>query len=127
VVTELSKQQGQIKQQQVEHQRNISRMNQQIASAIRREIEEARRKAEEEARRKQAAEEARAKAENRAVEPSTVKRITKTSTTSEVLNATPEAAKLSKRLFRQQRPPAMAGNQWRCNAGFWDVYGRRYP
>jgi septal ring factor EnvC (AmiA/AmiB activator) len=95
VVTELSKQQGQIKQQQIEHQRNISRMNQQIASAIRREIEEARRKAEEEARRKQAAEEARAKAENRAVEPSTVKRITKTSTTSEVLNATPEAAKLS--------------------------------
>lgn len=65
------------------------------AAAIRREIEEARRRAEEEARRREAAEAAKAKAEGRAVEPSTVKKITKNSTVSEVLNATPEAARLS--------------------------------
>jgi septal ring factor EnvC (AmiA/AmiB activator) len=95
VIQDISKQAGQIKQQQAEHQRNLTRMNQLITAAVRREVEEARRKAEEEARKRDAAEAAKAKAENRAVEPSTVKRITKTSTTSEVLNATPEAAKLS--------------------------------
>jgi septal ring factor EnvC (AmiA/AmiB activator) len=95
VISELSRQQGQLKQQQIEHQRSITKMNQLIAAVVRREIEEARRKAEEEARRREAAEAAKAKAEGRAVEPSTVKRITKTSTTSEVLNATPEAARLS--------------------------------
>lgn len=95
VVSQLSKQQGRIKQQQIDHRNSIERLNRQIAAEIRREIAEARRKAEEEARRREAAEAAKAKAENRAVEPSTVKRITKNSTTSEVLNATPEAAKLS--------------------------------
>ncbi|MES2274406.1 MAG: peptidoglycan DD-metalloendopeptidase family protein [Bacteroidota bacterium] len=95
VVSDLSKQAGQIKQQQAEHQRNITKMNQLIATVVRKEIEDARRKAEEDARRREAAEAAKAKAEGRAVEPSTVKRITKTSTTSEVLNATPEAARLS--------------------------------
>jgi septal ring factor EnvC (AmiA/AmiB activator) len=95
VVSELSRQQGQIKQQQVEHQRNISRMNSMISAAVAREIAEARRKAEEEARKREAAEAAKAKAENRPVEAPTTKRITKSSTISEVLNATPEAAKLS--------------------------------
>jgi len=95
VISSISKQQGQIKKQQIEHQRNISKLNAQISAAIRREIEEARRRAEEEAKRRAAAEAAKAKAENRAVEPSSVKHITKSSSTSEVLNATPEAAKLS--------------------------------
>ncbi|QKJ31628.1 peptidoglycan DD-metalloendopeptidase family protein [Mucilaginibacter mali] len=95
VLSELSRQQGQLKQQQRDKQNKISDMNRAINAAIRREVEEARRKAEEEARKREAAEAAKAKAEGRAVEPSTVKRITKTSTTSEILNATPEAAKLS--------------------------------
>ena len=94
VIAGLSRQQGQIKKQQREKQRNIDRLNRQISAAIHREIEEARRKAEEEARRREAAEAAKAKAENRPVAPVT-KHITKASTTSEVLNATPEAAKLS--------------------------------
>lgn len=95
VLSELSRQQGQLKQQQRDKQNKISDMNRAINAAIRREVEEARRKAEEEARRREAAEAAKAKAEGRSVEPSTVKKITKNSTTSEILNATPEAAKLS--------------------------------
>lgn len=95
VISELSKQQGQLKQQQREKQAKIGETTRLINAAIRREIEEARRRAEEEAKRRAAAEAAKAKAEGRAVEPSTVKKITKSSTTSEVLNATPEAAKLS--------------------------------
>lgn len=111
VISNLSRQQGKIKQQQVEHQRSIAKMNHLIANAIRREIEEARRRAEEEARRREAAEAAKAKAEGRAVEPSTVKRITKSSTTSEVLNATPEAAKLSNDfLGNKGRLPWPVGN-----------------
>ena len=95
VISSLSQQQGQIKQQQREKINRINETNRLYAAAIRREIEEARRRAEEEARRREAAEAAKAKAEGRAVEPSTVKKITKNSTVSEVLNATPEAAKLS--------------------------------
>jgi septal ring factor EnvC (AmiA/AmiB activator) len=95
VISDLSRQQGQLKQQQREKQSKINETNRLIQSAIRREVEEARRRAEEEARRREAAEAARAKAEGRAVEPSSVKKITKNSTTAEVLNATPEAAKLS--------------------------------
>ncbi|GAB3919380.1 murein hydrolase activator EnvC family protein [Mucilaginibacter boryungensis] len=95
VISGLSKQQGQLKQQQREKINKINEINRMYAAAIRREIEEARRRAEEEARRREAAEAAKAKAEGRAVEPSTVKKITKNSTVSEVLNATPEAAKLS--------------------------------
>ncbi|GAB3932403.1 murein hydrolase activator EnvC family protein [Mucilaginibacter myungsuensis] len=95
VISQLSKQQGQLKQQQQEKQRNLRAMNALIERTIRREIEEARRKAEEEERRRAAAEAAKAKAEGRAVEPSTVKKITKSSSTSEVLNATPESARLS--------------------------------
>jgi len=94
VIAGLSRQQGQIKQQQLEKQRNITRLNSQIAAAIRREVEAARRRAEEEARRREAAEAAKAKAEGRAPVAVT-KKITSASTTREVLNATPEAARLS--------------------------------
>ena len=93
VVADLSKHQGQLKQQQDEIARKISKTNKEIAAAIRREIEEARRKAEELAKAEERAAAAKAKAENREApvsRPRTVKR-----TTSEVLNATPEAAKLS--------------------------------
>jgi len=95
VISELSKQQGQLKQQQKDKQQKISQANRQIEAAIRREFEEEKRRALEEARKREAAEAAKAKAEGRAVEPSTVKKITKNSTYSEILNATPEAARLS--------------------------------
>jgi len=96
VVADLSKHEGQLKQQQQDVQRKITKTNKQINAAIRREIEEARRKAEEEARAEQKAAEAKAKAENKEIIPVPKTRlITKSSTTSEVLNATPEAAKLS--------------------------------
>jgi septal ring factor EnvC (AmiA/AmiB activator) len=90
VVSDLSRQQGELKQQQRDLQRKITRTNQEINAAIRREIEEQRRKAEAAARAAAAA----ANGDNKNV---TVpkKAITKSSTTSEVLNATPEAAKLS--------------------------------
>jgi septal ring factor EnvC (AmiA/AmiB activator) len=96
VVADLSKHEGQLKQQQQDVQRKIAKTNKEINAAIRREIEEARRKAEEEAKAEQKAAAAKAKAENKDVVAVPKSRlITKTSTTSEVLNATPEAAKLS--------------------------------
>ncbi|HEY8781524.1 MAG TPA: peptidoglycan DD-metalloendopeptidase family protein [Mucilaginibacter sp.] len=96
VVADLSKHEGLLKQQQRDVQRKIARTNREINAAIRREIEEARRKAEEEARAEEKAAEAKAKAENKEVVPiPKTKLITKHSTDSEALNATPEAAKLS--------------------------------
>jgi septal ring factor EnvC (AmiA/AmiB activator) len=98
VVVELSKQQGQLKDQQRDLQRKIAKTNQEINAAIRREIEEQRRKAE------AAAKAAAAAAAAAGVNPSNPnnknvtapkKAITRSSTTSEVLNATPEAARLS--------------------------------
>ena len=90
VVAVLSKHEGLLKKQQKELQRKITKTNREIAAAIRRDIEEARRKAEAEEK----AAEAKAKAENR--EPPTPKKvISRSSTASDVLNATPEAAKLS--------------------------------
>jgi septal ring factor EnvC (AmiA/AmiB activator) len=90
VVVDLSKHEGQLKQQQKDVQKRIAATTRQIDAAVRKEIEEARRKAEEEAR----VAAAKAKAENREV--ATPKRtITKSSSNSEVLNATPEAARLS--------------------------------
>jgi len=98
VVVELSKQQGQLKDQQRDLQRKIAKTNQEINAAIRREIEEQRRKAE------AAAKAAAAAAAAAGVSPSNPnnknvtapkKAITKSSTNSEVLNATPEAARLS--------------------------------
>ncbi len=96
VVADLSRHEGQLKQQQQDVQRKIAKTNNQIKAAIRREIEEARRKAEEEAKAEQRAAAAKAKAENKEPVPVPKARmITKSSTTSEILNATPEAAKLS--------------------------------
>jgi septal ring factor EnvC (AmiA/AmiB activator) len=100
VVSDLSKQAGALQQQQRDVQQKIAATNRAIDAAIRREIEEARRKAEEEAKRK-AAEAARlaaasgAKPDTKASSESTRHRITSSSSNSEVLNATPEAAKLS--------------------------------
>jgi septal ring factor EnvC (AmiA/AmiB activator) len=89
VVSDLSKQQGQLKDQQRDLQKKIAKTNQQIRDAIRREIAEARRKAEEAARAAAAA------------NPPGNKNVTPTKerpnrpTDSEVLNTTKEAAKLS--------------------------------
>jgi septal ring factor EnvC (AmiA/AmiB activator) len=93
VVVDLSKHAGQLKVAQQDVQKKIAKTNRAIAAAIRKEIEEARRKAEEEERAAARAEAARAKAANRdVVVPA--KPVARKST-SEVLNATPEAAKLS--------------------------------
>ncbi|HVW12936.1 MAG TPA: peptidoglycan DD-metalloendopeptidase family protein [Mucilaginibacter sp.] len=89
VVSDLSRQQGELKQQQRELQRRIARTNQEIRDAIRREVAAA------EARRR--AEEARAAAANAANNKNVTppKLTTSARTTSEALNATPEAARLS--------------------------------
>jgi septal ring factor EnvC (AmiA/AmiB activator) len=95
VVADLSRQQGDLKNQQRDLQRKIAKTNQEINAAIRREIEEARRRAE------AAAKAAAAAAAAAGVNPTNKnvtnapKAITAKSTTSEVLNATPEAARLS--------------------------------
>jgi len=95
VVADLSRQQGDLKNQQRDLQRKIAKTNQEINAAIRREIEEARRRAE------AAAKAAAAAAAAAGVNPTNKnvtnapKTITSKSTTSEVLNATPEAARLS--------------------------------
>ncbi|MET3978368.1 septal ring factor EnvC (AmiA/AmiB activator) [Mucilaginibacter sp. UYP25] len=95
VITDLSKHQGELKSQQRDVQKRLARNKQEILNTIRREVEEARRKAEAEAREAARIAAAKAKAENREVVAPTRKAITKTSTNSEVLNSTPEAAKLS--------------------------------
>lgn len=95
VVVDLSKHEGQLKQQQKDVQKRIAATNREIDAAVRREIEEARRKAEEEAREAAKLAAAKAKAENKDVVAPKTRTISKASTNSEVLNATPEAAKLS--------------------------------
>ncbi|MEO6979546.1 MAG: peptidoglycan DD-metalloendopeptidase family protein [Mucilaginibacter sp.] len=95
VVADLSKHEGQLKEQQQEVQRKITRTNREINTAIQREIAEARRKAEEAARAEARAAAARAKAENKEAPAPKAHAITKKSTDREVLNATPESAKLS--------------------------------
>jgi septal ring factor EnvC (AmiA/AmiB activator) len=92
VVSLLSRQQGELKQQQKDLQRKIARTNQEINAAIRREIEEQRRKAEAAAKAAALAAAATGDSKNVTVPK---KAITKNSTTSEVLNATPESARLS--------------------------------
>lgn len=95
VVSLLSRQQGELKQQQKDLQRKIARTNQEINAAIRREIEEQRRRAEAAAKAAAAAAAANpANPDNKNV-TSPKKAITKASTDREVLNATPEATKLS--------------------------------
>jgi murein hydrolase activator len=100
VVSKLSKQQGYLQQQQRTKSKQISSINRQIAVTVKREIAEARRKAEAEARERAAAERARAAAAEKDNKPAPVagnkpKEITKSSSNSDVLNATPEAARLS--------------------------------
>lgn len=92
VVSDLSRQQGELKQQQKDLLKKLAKNKQEIDAAIRREIAEARRKAEEEA-----AKEAKANAANPDNKNVTTpkKVITKNSTESEVLRSTPEAARLS--------------------------------
>ncbi|HTH83514.1 MAG TPA: peptidoglycan DD-metalloendopeptidase family protein [Mucilaginibacter sp.] len=92
VVKDLSKHEGQIRDQLLDLQRQRAKLTRAINDAVRKEIEEARRKEEERARLAAKAEAAKAKAENR--EAPTVKPVVK-KTNSEYLNATPEAAKLS--------------------------------
>ncbi len=79
--------------QQRDALRKIAKINQEIHDAIRREIAEERRKAEEAARLASAAN--AANPGSKTVKPGREKTITSASTTSEVLNATPENAKLS--------------------------------
>ncbi|GGH16624.1 murein hydrolase activator EnvC family protein [Mucilaginibacter phyllosphaerae] len=95
VITDLSKHQGELKQQQRDVQKRLARNRQETLNAIRREVEEAKRKAEAEAREAARIAAAKAKAENREVAAPTKKPITKASTNSEILNSTPEAARLS--------------------------------
>jgi murein hydrolase activator len=94
VVDDLSKQQGQLKEQQRDLQKKIAKTTQEINSAIRREIAEARRKAEEAARAANAANAANPSA-NKNVTTKKEKPITSSSTTSEVLRSTPEGARIS--------------------------------
>ncbi|TWR30496.1 peptidoglycan DD-metalloendopeptidase family protein [Mucilaginibacter pallidiroseus] len=99
VISDISKHQGELKKQQRDVTKRLSQLRAAINAAVRREVEEARRKAEAEEReraRAAAIAAAKARAENREVAPApTRKAITKSSTNSEVLNATPEAARLS--------------------------------
>jgi len=113
VVADLSKHEGLLKQAQQDIQRKIAKTNREINDAIKREIEEARRKAEAEERAREREAAARAKAENREAAPVKPKVAVKAMTTSEVLNATPEAAKLSNDFLgnRGQLPwPVANGN-----------------
>lgn len=89
-VAELNRHVGQLRPQIQELQARIARNNRAISEAIRREIEEANRRAEE-ADRLAAAKAAKAAGNKDA--PST--RVIAKRTTSEILNSTPEAAKLS--------------------------------
>jgi len=92
VVADLTRHGGQIKQQLQDVQARVARVNREVAAAVRREIEEAKRAAEEKDRLAAKNEASKAKAENR---DAPAVRVIAKRTTSEVLNATPEAAKLS--------------------------------
>jgi len=94
VVADLSKHEGLLKQQQKDLQRKIAKTNKEIILAIRRDIEEARRKAEAEEKAKADADAAAGKTDAKAG-GSVKKLIDRHSSNSEVLNATPESAKLS--------------------------------
>ncbi len=102
VAQDLSKQEGQLKKQQKNLQAQYAQINRQFNRALSREIAEARRKAEAEARaeaaRRAAAAADKARAENKsaaeiaeAAKPKVIER----RTDSQILTATPEAAKLS--------------------------------
>jgi murein hydrolase activator len=99
VISDLSKHQGELKQQLKDAQQQKAKIEAQIRVAIRREVDEARRKAEAEARAaaaRAAAERARLAAANPgSPAPKEPAPAAKASTNSELLNATPEFAKLS--------------------------------
>jgi septal ring factor EnvC (AmiA/AmiB activator) len=94
VAVDLSKHEGDLRQQQRDVQRRIAITKHEIDEAVRREIEEERRR-EEEARKAEEAADAKEKAGKREVVAPKTKAISKTSSYSEVLNATPESARLS--------------------------------
>lgn len=95
VLVGLSQQEGQLKQQQRDVQRKIAQTNREIDAAIRKEIEEERRRQEAAAREAARIAAAKAKAENRDVSVPKTKAIDASSSNRDVLNATPESAKLS--------------------------------
>jgi septal ring factor EnvC (AmiA/AmiB activator) len=95
VIVDLSKHQGELKKQQRAVSQRIAKTNREINNAIRIEIEKERREAEAKAREAARVAAAKAKAESREVVAPARKPITKASTNSEALNATPEAARLS--------------------------------
>jgi len=95
VVVDLSNQAGQLKQQQKDLQKKIAATTREINNAIQREIAELRRKEVEEAKAAAKLAAAKAKADNTTVVVPRIKAITSRSSDSEVLNATPESAKLS--------------------------------
>ena len=123
VVADLSKQQGQLKEQQRDVQRKIAKTNQEIRDAIRREIADARRKAEEAARAANAA----SAAGNKTNATTRERSITSKSTNSEVLNATPEAAKLSSDFLgnRGQLPWPVANGMITRGMGVYTIEGIR--
>lgn len=88
-VEKLTKAAGLLQKQQKEAQARLAKVNRAVSDAIRREVAEATRKAEEQERLAAAA-----RAKSGIKEPATTKPVAKR-TTSEILNATPEAAKLS--------------------------------
>lgn len=92
VVTNLSKQEKHTKKEMAQQNRLLSQIKRSIGAAIRREIEEERRKAAEEARRVAAAAAAKARSESKPVAAAVVKPVAKGT---DVLSATPEAAKMS--------------------------------
>jgi septal ring factor EnvC (AmiA/AmiB activator) len=93
VVVDLSKHAGQIRQEESDKQRQLAKIKREINAAIQREIEEERRKEEEAEKLAAKTEAAKARAENKDVPVS--RPVAKNRTNSQVLNATPEAAKLS--------------------------------
>lgn len=89
VVSDLSKQQGQLKEQQRDLQKKIARTNSEIRDAIRREVAEAKRRAAEEAARL-------ARANNAAgSKPAAPSKPASEMTNSEALRSTPEGARIS--------------------------------
>ncbi len=119
VVANLSKHEKQLKKQQEDVQRKIAKTNREINAAIRRDIEEARRKAEAKAAAERAS---AASAGNKESSAPKTKTITKHSSDSEVLNATPEAAKLSNDFLenRGQLPWPVANGK--VKQGFGQYY-----
>lgn len=93
VLNQLSKQEKQYKQDIQKKKQQQEAIAREIRAAINREIAAAKKKAEEEERERERIAAAKAKAENRPVPAAPAK--PKASTTSEMLRATPEAARLS--------------------------------